>query len=180
MRHWGRSRRSTYARPRPCVGPIAPCATPTTCRSFRCRGSGCQIVPVEAWGSPCTIALSHHDERRQASAIAADGQFPVDGLVFEGSCSEVFLDPGRHVFCPRLPMTDRRLPGAAGRTARALRTAVGCGWPLIRIVLRRGSAPQERDCDKGITRCNRTHRHVVLRWLFDQNGKNSARGAVAV
>jgi hypothetical protein len=49
---------------------------------------------------------------------------------------------------------------------------------LIRIVLRRRSTPQERDCDKGITRCNCTHRHV-LRWCRP-NGKNSAPSAVAV
>src|SRR5215831_2693519 len=85
------------------------------------------------------------------SAIAADAQFPVDGLVFEGPCSQVFL--GRHVFRPRLPMTDRRLPGAPGRLACALRSAAGCWWRLIRIVLRRGSTPQERYCGKGITYC---------------------------
>src|SRR5262249_23013370 len=100
-----------------------------------------QVIELERldMGERPAIALSHHGERGQASAIAADAQFRVDGLVFEGSCSEVFLDPGWHVFRPRLPMTDRRLPGAAGLSARALRTAVGCGWPVIRIVLRRGS-----------------------------------------
>src|SRR5262249_35558224 len=133
-----------------------PSQQPAACR---CRGSGCQIVPVQAWGSPSTIALSNCDERGQTSAIAAYAQFPVDGLVFGGSCSEVFLDPGRHVFRPRLPMTDRRLPGACGRVAHALRTAVGCWWPLI--VLRCGSTPQEGYCDKGITHCNCAHRPVL-------------------
>src|SRR5262245_14653082 len=85
------------------------------------------------------------------SAIAADAQFPVDGLVFKGPCSQVFL--GRHVFRPRLPMTDRRLPDTPGRLARAPRTAACCWWRLIRIVLRRGSTPQERYCGKGITYC---------------------------
>src|SRR5215813_10090071 len=127
---------------------------------------------------PCTIALSNYDERRQTSAIAADAQFPVDGLVFEGPCSEVFLDPGRHIFRPRLPMTNRRLPGAAGRSARALRPAAGCRWLLIRIVLRRGSTPQEGYCDKGITCCNFTHCDV-LRWLLERNRKNFARSGVA-
>src|SRR5262249_3793562 len=103
-----------------------------------------------AMACPCTIALSNYDERRQTPAIAADAQFPVDGLVFGGPCSEIFLDPGRHVFRPRLPMTDRRVPGAVGRSARALHTAVGCQWPLIGIVLRRGSTPQEGYRDKGI------------------------------
>src|SRR5262245_16948853 len=103
----------------------------------------------------------------ESSAIAADAQFPVDGLVFEGPCSEVVLNPGRHIFRPRLPMTNWRLPDAAGRSARALRTATGCWWQLIRIVLRRGSAPQQGYCDKGITHCNCAHRHV-LRWLLDQ------------
>src|SRR5262249_47246185 len=110
---------------------------------------------------PCSIALSNYDERRQTSAIAADAQFPVDGLVFERPCSEVFLDRGRHIFRPRLPMANRRLQDAVGRSARALRTAAGCWWQLIRIVLRRGSPPQEGYCDKGITHRNYTHRHVL-------------------
>src|SRR5262249_28732490 len=110
---------------------------------------------------PCAIALSNYDERRQTSAIAADAQFPVDGLVFEGSCSEIFLDPGRHIFRPRLPMTNRRFSGAAGRFARALRTAAGCWWQSVRIVLRHGSTPQEGYCDKGITHFNYAHRHVL-------------------
>src|SRR5262245_57225868 len=50
-------------------------------------------------------------------------------------------------------MTDRRLPSAAGQLARALRTAAGCWWQLIRFVLRRGSTPHEGNCDKGITHC---------------------------
>src|SRR5262249_34980152 len=111
--------------------------------------------------------IGNYDERRQTSAIAADAQFPVDGLVFEGPSSEGFLDPGRHIFRPRLPMTNRRLPDAAGRSARALRTAAGCWWQSIRIVLRGGSTPQQGYCDKGITHCNCAHRHV-LRWLLDQ------------
>src|SRR5262249_18031467 len=82
--------------------------------------------------------------------------FPVDGLVFEGPCSEVFLDPGRHIFGLWLPMTNRRLSTAGGRLTRALCTAAEIWWRLVRLVLRRASAPQEGHCDKGVT--YRTHR----------------------
>src|SRR5215813_5436214 len=82
------------------------------------------------------------------SAIAADAQFPVDGLILEGSDPVIILDPRRHIPSPGLAMTDRRLPYAICLPADVVR---------LPRCLRYGRRTHHECCKNSISNPDSTH-----------------------